>query len=458
MTSFEQALERRDGHGFGSPLFPRVSYLGAGGIVDTEISSSTVTAVSVSSLSGAPGDETPAAMGYGQTFYSSHVFFGNGEDLLLSFPLLFHDHSGCLGEEVDLDVYNSAVLGYGNSLGGNVTSVTAADDTDEVLVSRDRYNAILLSTEALLEYVSTQRLCDVTNAPVWTEAGYATCSGAAGWGFTSDGDIATSPPFPNVTTSVGGCPISVLPARLMAVGDFIDGTFESRLSQWPEIFTRVQTAIFSQGIDAAAALDTAISPVVQSSTQVGFALPEANNSTEWVLVLVVAVESLFVVVTALAALVFSSTNGFIRRGSTPRREWVTVLGAVFVLGAFLVLGLTPVFIGWASEREAADMAHNDVHHYTVEESVCAEASWEDDPGLGQWCVALRTSSSTLLVRSYASTFEGRYAGLAISSAVLGGASWIAFAVMKTFYVERVHRSVGAVSGSGFSEARPDFRT
>ena len=461
VTSFEQALERGDGRGFGSPLFYRMSFFqGAGGIVDTEISSSAVTAVKVTGVSGAPGDVPPATVGYGQTFYTSHVAFSDDNGLLLSFPLLFHDHAGCLGDDVDLDVYSSAVLGYGSFLGGNVTSVPALDDdTDEFLASRDRYNSIFLGTEALLEYAATQALCDVTSAPVWTEeAGYAMCSGATEVFFTSDGDIATSPTFPNVTTSVGGCPISVLPARFVAVGDFIDGTLDSRLSQWPEAFTSVQRAIFSQNVDASAALETAVSPVVQSSTQIGFALPEANNSTEWVLVLVVAVESLFVVVTALAALVFSASNCFIlRRGSTPRREWVTILGAVFVLGAFLVLGLTPVFIGWASEQEAAEMAHNDVYHYTVDASVCAEATWEGDGALGQWCVALRTSSSTLLVRSYVSTFEDRYAALAWCSAVLGGASWLTYAVLKTVFVEKVNRSVGAVSGSGYSEARPDFR-
>lgn len=163
--------------------------------------------------------------------------------------------------------------------------------------------------------------------------------------------------------------------------------------------------------------------------------------------MVVAVESLFVVLTALAALAFSATKGFVRRGPTPPREWAAVLGTVFVLGAFLALGLTPVFIGWASEQEAVEMAHNDVYSYSADESVCTEAVWQGDPfGLGEWCVTVRTSTETLLVRSYKSTFEGRYEALAVSSALLGGAPWITYAVMKTLFVEKkVNRSVGAVS-------------
>eukprot|EP00752_Nemacystus_decipiens_P002513 g2360.t1 len=228
VTSFEQALERRDGRGFGNPLFSRVAFSSAGGIVDTEISSSTVTAISVTSLSGAAGDSTPAAMGYGQTFFISQVQFSNGEDLWISFPLLFHDPSGCLADDVDPDVYGQAVVGYGESLGGNVTLIPGIDDLDENLVWIDNYNTIMLGTDALLEYVLTQAECDVTNEPLWTEAGYALCSVSP-----SDGEILVpQTSFPNVTTSVNDCPISVLPARFMAIGDFIDGTLDSRLSLW----------------------------------------------------------------------------------------------------------------------------------------------------------------------------------------------------------------------------------
>lgn len=426
VTCFEQALERRDGKGFGNAIFSRVSYQGAGGVVDTKISSSTVTAISVTSSSGAPGDEAPATMGYGQTFYTSHVNFRDGDDLQFSLPLLFHDPVGCLDEDIDLDVYGSAVVGYANSLGGNVTSVPAAEDADGALVVRERYDAIVLSLEALLDYVTMQAACDVGSEPVWTDAGYAICS---------DGLIvALVAPIPNVTTLVGGCPISVLPARFLAVGDFINGTFDSRLSQWNEHFLSVQTKILSQGVDASASLATAASPVVQTSTPVGFALPDANDSTEWVLILVVAVESLLVVFSALVSLAFSAPNGFKRRGSTLRHDWVIIFGSVFALAGFLVLGLFPVFVGWESEQEAADMAHNDVFAYTAETTVCGAASWQgDDTGLGQWCTALRTSSETLLVRSYASTFEGRYAGLAISAAVAGGALWMAYVLMKTLF-------------------------
>ena len=60
--------------------------------------------------------------------------------------------------------------------GGKVTSVSATEDKDDALVERGRYNLILLSSEALNEYVVTQVRCDLVNAPVWTEAGYAMCS------------------------------------------------------------------------------------------------------------------------------------------------------------------------------------------------------------------------------------------------------------------------------------------
>lgn len=428
VTYFEQALERRDGKGFGNPIFSRVSYQGAGGVVDTKISSSTVTAISVTSSSGAPGDQAPATMGYGQTFYTSHVNFRDGDGFQLSLPLLFHDPVGCLDEDIDLDVYGSAVVGYANSLGGNVTSVPAVEDADGALVRRERYDAILLSREALLDYLEMQAVCDVYSEPVWTDAGYAICS---------DGLIAALvAPTPNVTTLVGGCPISVLPARFLAVGDFISGTIDSRWSQWTEHLLRVQTKIVSQDMDAFASLGTAASSVVQSSNQVGFPLPDANDSAEWVLILVVAVEALLVIGTALVVEVFPPPNGFRRRGATLRREWLTMFGTVLALAAFLVLGLYPVFVGWESEREAADMAHNDVYTYTAETTVCGAASWQgDDSGLEQWCTSLRTISETLLVRSYASTFEGRYAGLAISSVVLGGALLAAYVVRKIFFVK-----------------------
>ena len=426
VTCFEQALERRDGKGFGNPMFSRVTYLGTTGVVETKISSSTVTAISVTSLSGAPGDEAPATMGYGQTFYTSHVNFRHGDNTQFSFPLLFHDPVGCLDEDVDFDVYGSAVLGYANSLGGNVTSVPVVEE-DGTFVSREQYDAIVLSLEALLDYVVMQADCDVASEPVWTEAGYAMCS---------DDFMAAllGASFPNVTTLVGGCPISVLPARFLAVGDFINGTVDSRLSQWNEHFFRVQTELLSQDIDVTAALATAVSPLLQSSTQVGFALPDANNSTEWVLVLVVALEALLVIGSALVIAVFPPPNGFVRRGATSRRDWLVFFGTVLGLAALFALGLIPVFVGWESEGEAADMAHNDVYMYKIETSLCGEASWQGDAtGLEQWCTVLRTSSETLLVRSYTSTFEGRYAGLAISSVVLGGAMLAAYVARKIFF-------------------------
>lgn len=437
LAGFEQALERRDGNGFGNPMISQVTFKSVGGIVDTEISSSTVTATSVTSLSGAPNDPMPATMGYGLTFYTSHVNFRDGDGSQFSLPLLFHDSAGCLGEDVDLDVYSSAVLEYGNFLGGNVTSEMLSDDSDEAPVLRDRFNVILLSPDALNEYLITQLYCDVASAPVWTEAGYAMCSDVAEFVLAPDGGTENPPPMPNVTTSVNGCPISVLPARFMAVGDFVTGTFESRSSEWLDHVFPVQIAISSQSIDATASLLTATGLVIQSTTQVGFALPEANNSTEWVLVLVVAVEALFVIISALAVLAFSSLKGVVRRGPTPRREWVKIIGTALALGALLVLGLYPVFVGWDSEQEAEDMAHNDVYVHIAETTVCGAASWEGDTtSFGQWCTTLRTASVSLLVRSYESTFEGRYADLAIASAVIGGVSWVAFFVTKTFFVEK----------------------
>ncbi|CAN0258135.1 unnamed protein product [Scytosiphon promiscuus] len=461
LTGFEQALERRDGHGFGNPLFSRVIFRTLGRVIDTKISSSEVTAISVDSFGGPQSYSAPATMGYGQTFYSSHVFFTNDVSIgQYSFPVLFHDHSGCLGEGVDFDVYGSALVGYGNFWGGNLTSVTSGTDVDNNIFSRTRDNVVMLSEEELSNYLYMQLYCDVSAEPMLTEAGYSMCSDSAGWyGAPEAGTLAMPIPFPNVTTSVGGCPISVLPARFMAVGNFGTDTLESRINQWSENLIPVQTKMASQKIDALASVSRATSLVTQSSTQVGFALPEANNFTEWVLTLVVAVEALFVVLAALAALISSAPDGFVRRGPTPRREWVMIVGGIFALGALLVLGITPVFFGWDSEKEAEGMAHNDVFYYVGDESMCFEASWDGDGGLGQWCMSLRTTSVTLVVRWYVSTFNGRYAGLAISSAVLGGASWIAYVVLKTVYVRRVRElpkhSVEASSlVTGGSEATP----
>lgn len=183
----------------------RVSYLGAGGVVDTGIPSSTVTAMSVTSSSGAPGDIAPATMGYGQTFYTMHLSFRDGNGRQLWFSVTFHDCSGCLGEDVDLDKYSAAVVGYGNSLGGSVTSVQAANDSNIGIVSRDCYNAILLlSEEALFDYAFTQARCDVKNSPVWTEAGYSMCSDVVSDVTERVGDIMSPASFPNVTTSVIG--------------------------------------------------------------------------------------------------------------------------------------------------------------------------------------------------------------------------------------------------------------
>lgn len=459
LTCFEQALEQRDGHGFGNPMFSQVIFESLGRVIDTQISSSEVTAISVVSFGGPQSYSAPATMGYGQTFYMSHVSFTSDvSSAQYSFPLLFHDHSGCLGEGVDLDVYGSAVLGYGNFWGGNLTSVTTGTDVDNNIFRRTRDMVVVLSEEELLDYLHMQAYCDVSAEPVLTEAGYSMCSDSTGWFGPEAGTFVFPRPFPNVTTSVGGCPISVLPARFMAVGDFGTDTLESRVSQWAENLVRVQAKITSHVLDAMASKDRAATLVTQTSTQVGFALPEANNFTEWVLTLVVAVESLFVVFAALATLVFGASEGFVRRGPTPRREWVMILGTVFALGALLVLGITPVFVGWDSEKEAEDMAHNDVFHYVGEESICLEASWDGDGGLGQWCMNLRITGVTLVVRWYVSTFEGRYAGLAISSAVLGGASWIAYIVMKMIFVRRVrelpNQSVEAALVTGGSKAAP----
>lgn len=200
VTAFEQAPERRDGRGFGSPLFWQVSHQTLGGIVDTEISSSTVTGVSVKSFSGAPGDVQPAEMGFGQTFFMSHVQFTNPDGGVFSLPLLFHDHAGCVDDEdVDIDVYSSAVLGYAEYLGGNVTYLPGADATD----ASDGYNVIQLSRDALTDLLVMQARCDVENEPVWDdETGYAMCDGAGSF-FILDSPST----FPNVTTSVDGCPI-----------------------------------------------------------------------------------------------------------------------------------------------------------------------------------------------------------------------------------------------------------
>lgn len=195
---------------------------------------------------------------------------------------------------------------------------------------------------------------------------------------------------------------------------------------WHAQWLPQQIKILDPTIKAVSALGSATSGVTQTSTQVGFEVDDANNSTEWVLVLVAAIEAM------LAVLALAVTSCFkiclwrnAGRQAVPVPDKVATVGwACFAL-ALASLGLVPVFIARDVESDAARMALNDVYAYQSDTSTCFAAVWGDVLPLGSsWCSATRVISVSMLVRSYSETFFDRYNTLATVAVSVCGVSLI----------------------------------
>jgi len=429
-TSYDDyimALKREDSQGFNNPMYSEISYSSPGNIIITKISSSVVSAKMITSYSGFPGDKAPDTMGYGKEFFTSQVNFAvTDTSIVLSLPLLFHDSWGCFDEKSDLDYYGLAVKGFSEFLGGTVSVHFTKDEENNADegYSTSSFNAITLEFEDLFNYYLNQMNCDIEEEPVLTSAGYSICSSS----------VKT-----NVTTIVNDCPISVLQSRFRAVGDFVNSDFSSRSEQWTDDLETIQLHILSNGVEASSNILTSTGGVLQTTTQVGFSITEANNETEWILVMVVAVESLLALFFSMTYAIHSICNGAHRRNATNtnlvintnRMDMYKVYGTICALAAWLVLGLIPVYIGWFSESDAENMAHNDVYLYTKSDTVCSDTFSND---LQSWCTSFGTNVQTLLVRTYTSTFVDRYMDLAIASTFLGGLFLIVIFVANTKYV------------------------
>ena len=419
-SDFTTAIDRHDGQGFNNPMYMSVNYRSPD--VITKISSSVTSAVRVTSFGGfvnvADGPISLSTIGYGQEFFTAHVTFSDVEfGLFFSFPLLFQDSLGCMDEESDWDYYGLAVKGYGEFFGGTIVPHQRLDDDDDYV---DFSNTITMESSTLTNYLLNQIRCDVGDEPVWsTDTGYMKCSESA--------DTY------NVTTVVNNCPISVIQSRFRPVGDFTNGDFFSRSEQWFDDFLPTQLLILNSDLDSKASILTSTG-VVQTTTQVGFDVVEANNGTERILIMVVAIEALLALFFSMIYGIYGILNGSVRRkrGTTTNSEWFKVYGTVFALASILALGLIPVYIGWSSESEAENMAHNDVYIYTKTDTICSDATFGGE--VASWCTTFATNVETLIVRSYVSTFESWYMGLAITSTIFGVVMLIVIIVVKTIYV------------------------
>lgn len=175
---------------------------------------------------------------------------------------------------------------------------------------------------------------------------------------------------------------------------------------------------------------TATNPYQVSTTQIGLPLDTANGATEWISVLIVAVESVFVAV-ALAVSSWFENLGLERRNrplSVTRAEVVVVTGKVVSVAIFLILGLIPVFVARGSEFDADSMAHNDAYSYHTEKAICYPVAWFSSAH-SEWCVTTRVSSHSLLVRSYSRTFLGRYDTLVVTSTSVGAVALVSYAAL-----------------------------
>ena len=70
--------------------------------------------------------------------------------------------------------------------------------------------------------------------------------------------------------------------------------------------------------------------------------------------------------------------------------------------------------------------------YTKTDTICSDATFGGE--VASWCTTFATNVETLIVRSYVSTFESWYMGLAITSTIFGVVMLIVIIVVKTIYV------------------------
>lgn len=446
VTEFDDAFARLDGAGFGSLIFSQVNYDAVRGEVKTDIQSSLVSAQVVSSLGGIVGEVAPDTRSYAGPYFSAHVNFANSRSLstvaMFSLPLLFHTPSLCQGESVALDFYSAAALGFGQEIGGSIGHITLSNITgDEPLVSRTVRSAIILEGTTFLQFWINQKVCDVLEAPSYGPAGWADCSAGT--------------QYANTSVVVGGCEVLVSPARWLSVGDFFNQSeagYQERVDLWNEHFAAQQVEIIELGIKAFSALQTAAFGVNQATTQVGFELDRANDSSEWILVLIVALET----VVAVTALAISScfrevVKWFKRRNSQPVVPGGDILVAALVafgkvasVAVLLGLGLTPVFIARAAERDADRMHHNDVYIYSSDATACFPAMWEG-VNTESWCLTTRVAENSLMVRSYSKTFASRYDALWFAAASIGGVALLLYAFLNCVNVVKTPKQE-AVSG------------
>lgn len=416
VAAFDSALDRLDGAGFGNLLFHQVDYLATGtrGEVDTAIQSSMVSNLLVSSLGGNMGEGVPEAMSYGGPYFSAHVNFATLESSTpLSFPLLFHTPSQCQGGSVALDFYGAAALQFAYEIGGSIDYFPFEIDTGGSADLKFGSSAIVLDPTAFGYYIGNQSICDVFESPSYGPAAWAECSAGT--------------QYVNTSVTVGECEVLVSPARYLVVGNYFnrsDAGVAERLSLWSQEFRIRQTELLEISLKAISARSMASSGVTQATTQVGFELDKANDTTEWFLVLIVALEVVFGVV----ALAFSSLyeRRTARAGDPLRAE--EACGKVFLVAVVLALGLVPVFIARSSEADAARMAHNDVYSYWSDTSVCSPAQWEGGNAF-EWCSTTRMFSESLLVRSYSETFLRRYNVLAWTATAIGAVGFVLYAVL-----------------------------
>ena len=432
IDAFNSAIARQDGTGFGTLVYNTVSYQAAGrrGEVDTSIESSMVSNLVVRSFSGNLNEVPPDSMSYGGEFFSAHVNFGNLEDdSALSLPLLFHTPSGCQGADVSLDFYSAAALGFGDAIGGRIGYLPDVNETgplDQMTGSQ----AIVLDTSASLEeLIINQAICDILEPPSYGPAAWAACSNGTD--------------HVNTSVAVDGCEVLVSPARWIVVGDFFSQTVLERFDLWNAQFLPQQVAIIAGVLDYVSARGTATISVVQATTQVGFELESANDATEWALVLVVALEALFMMVALVISSSFALWSGWNnRRWITTWNEAVVPAGKVASVAIVLGLGFTPVYLARESESAAANMARNDVYSYLSDTSTCFDAVWEGTL-LNLWCVTTRLASNSLLVRSYSSTYLTRYDTLWLTATIVGGVGFLAYALLSTQTVEPLPANVNA---------------
>lgn len=444
VTEFDDAFARLDGAGFGGLIFSQVGYNAVRGEVKTDIQSSLVYAQVVGSLGGVVGEVAPDTRSYAGPYFSAHVNFASSRNTstagVVSLPLLFHTPSLCQGESVALDFYSAAALGFGQEIGGSIGHVTFSNITDDELVSRTVRSAIMLGANTFWLLYNNQQLCDVFEAPSYGPVGWAECSAGT--------------KYVNTSVVVGGCEVLVSPARWLGIGDFFNQSHEgyvARGGSWEEQFVPQQVEVLELGAKASSALQTAASGVNQATTQVGFELDRANDSSEWILVLIVALEAVF----AVTALAVSScfrvgVRWFKRNNRKPvvpgENILVTALVAfvkVASVAVLLGLGLTPVFIARAAERDADRMHHNDVYIYSSDRTTCFPAMWEGAP-TESWCLTTRVADNSLLVRSYSKTFTSRYDALWSAAASIGGVALLLYAFLNCVNVATTPKEVSCV--------------